>query len=245
MIKSFLDFPLLDIICQVYLLEKKMPSRNLNPSECHDNYWLYCYEKNLARSFHHSDGKWMMFFPLGSTLDYYWKAACELYRSGKLIGINSMKVSTARRNPLAIYANGMGMIIFYCGESEDQETVMTYGQNILNHIYYPDNFFYFKSDKNYLINERNVYKHLYYINTFNFYNYNQKTLQNYETKNINTSYMPKPMKTSFIDSDQDSLSMDEDYDVSFNNLPLYKRFSFRSDSRSKSRESIRREERIY
>ena len=205
--------------------------RNSNPTECFKDYWLYCYDNYIAKKFYHSDGKWMMFFPLNTTLDYYWKMACQAYRLGKLAGVNSMKVSTAKRNPLAIYPKGMGIIIFYCGESEDQETVMNYGRGILKNIYYPENFFYFKSDKDYLIDKNKIYKHLYYINAFNFYNYLHDYVH-FEKENI------IPNRKSVIGYDQDLLGND----INDLNMNSQKRYSigsiFRSDSISKSRESL-------
>ncbi len=37
-----------------------MPGKIQNPSEIYHEFWLYCYDKELAQSFIHSDGKWMV-----------------------------------------------------------------------------------------------------------------------------------------------------------------------------------------
>ena len=140
------------------------------PTQVHDSYWVYALEQHLAAQFPNQDGKWMMFFPM-SEMDARWNEACQLYRSGRLFGINSMKASTAMQNPMPQRLHGPdeGIIIFYCGPSEDQANVMEYGRNILNNMNYPRDTFYYKSDKPHLINHHKPYKHMYYINTQQHY----------------------------------------------------------------------------
>ena len=119
-----------------------------NPSQVHNSYWVYALEQDLAARYPSQDGKWMMFFPM-SEMDARWNEACQLYRSGKLFGVNSMKASTAQQNPMPERLHGYneGIIIFYCGPSEDEQNVMQYGRNILNNMHYPTAQFYYKSDK--------------------------------------------------------------------------------------------------
>ena len=116
------------------------------------------------------DGKWMMFFPLHE-MDRRWAEACYLYTSGLLYGINSLKASTAKQNPMPERLHGLneGIIIFYCGPSESEWNVMEYGRNILNRMNYPRNYFFYKSDMPHLINYYKTYRHLYYIDTLEHY----------------------------------------------------------------------------
>lgn len=135
---------------------------HLNPSEVNHLYWVYCIDDYLYHKYPSYEGKWMMYFRTVE-LDIRWRRACELYMAGKLIGVNSMKVSTAKHNPVANFAPGMGMIIFYCGPSEDKDNLIEYGKNILDYFYYEDQHMFYKSDK--------LDKILYYIDTQAHYNW--------------------------------------------------------------------------
>ena len=139
------------------------------PSQVNSFYWIYCTNPPMNYNYPHNDGKWIMFFRK-SELDQRWKEACELYRAGKLIGVNSMKVSTMLYNPMGANSYENGMIIFYCGPSENEANIMEYGRNLLRHIYYEDPVLYYKSDKMHLQDPSRVYRHLYFINTDEFYN---------------------------------------------------------------------------
>ena len=141
-----------------------------NPSQVTNSYWVYALEQQIAQSFPNQDGKWMMFFPM-SEMDARWNEACQLYRSGRLFGVNSMKASTAQQNPMPERLHGYdeGIIIFYCGPSEDEQNVMEYGRNILNNMNYSRDDFFYKSDKPELINYNKRYKHMYFINTQQHY----------------------------------------------------------------------------
>lgn len=136
------------------------------PTQVHDSFWVYALEQHLAAQFPNQDGKWMMFFPM-SEMDARWNEACELYRSGRLFGINSMKASTAKQNPMPERLHGPdeGIIIFYCGPCEDEVNVMQYGRNILNNMHYPQEKFFYKSDKPHLIDWSKEKKHMYFIST--------------------------------------------------------------------------------
>ena len=141
-----------------------------NPSQVTNSYWVYALEQHIAQRFPNQDGKWMMFFPM-SEMDARWNEACQLYRSGRLYGVNSMKASTAQQNPMPERLHGYdeGIIIFYCGPSEDEQNVMEYGRNILNNMNYSRDDFFYKSDKPHLINPNKRYKHMYFINTQQHY----------------------------------------------------------------------------
>ena len=143
---------------------------NYNPSQVTHSYWVYALEQHIAQRFPDQDGKWMMFFPLAE-MDARWAEACQLYRSGRLHGINSMKASTAQQNPMPerLHRYDEGILIFYCGPCEDEENVMEYGRNILDNMNYSRDDFYYKSDKPHLINYNKKYKHMYFINTKDHY----------------------------------------------------------------------------
>lgn len=145
-------------------------SNHYNPSEILHSYWVYCLDQELSSTYPNQEGKWMMFFPLAE-MDQRWGEACSLYRAGKLGGINSMKASTAKQNPMPqrLHAFDEGIIIFYCGPSEDEANVMEYGRNILNHMNYPRAEFHYKSDKPHLINHSRPYKNMYTIYTQEHY----------------------------------------------------------------------------
>ena len=131
----------------------------------------------MSNTYSYRDGKWMMFFPLNE-MDRRWAEACYLYKSGLLNGINSLKASTAKQNPMPerLHAYDEGIIIFYCGPSENSTQILEYGRNILNKMNYPKTYFYFKSDKPHLIDYFKPYRHMYYINTDD--HYKNKTLNN-------------------------------------------------------------------
>lgn len=148
-------------------------SNHYNPSDIFHSYWVYCLDEQTSGAYPNQDGKWMMFFPL-SEMDRRWGEACSLYRAGKLTGINSMKASTAKQNPMPqrLHGPNEGIIIFYCGPSEFEANVMEYGRNILNNMFYPRSEFCYKSDKPHLIDHSKYYKNMYQINTHQHYNNN-------------------------------------------------------------------------
>ena len=140
------------------------------PTKVTETNWIYCNVDDYAHTYPDRDGKWMMFFHM-SQLDAKWNEACQLYRAGKLTGIRGMKVSTAKQNPMPnrLHAHDEGIIIFYCGPSEDEQNVMSYGRNLLNHMHYARSHLYYKSDKPHLINHSHKYKHMYAICTKEHY----------------------------------------------------------------------------
>ena len=119
------------------------------------------------------DGKWIMFFAK-EELDARWNEAKYLYKTGKLVGINSMKVSTQVYNPYAVNKYKNGVIIFYCGPSEDTHHVMKCGKNLLKHMHYNDSVLYYKSDKSHLQDESRKYRNLYTLNVDEYYRRSRK-----------------------------------------------------------------------
>jgi len=148
---------------------------NMNPNQVDYMPWIrYALESNFNK-YPNYDGKWMMFFS-SAEINARWTEACKLYSSGRLIGINSMKVSTAKQNNFQGRLHGPNefIIIFYCGPCEDKEKVLTYGRNILDNMRYDSRpFFHFKSDKPHLINYASRYRQMYSINTSEHYKNNK------------------------------------------------------------------------
>ena len=79
-------------------------------------------------------GQWMMFFQTNE-IDEKWKQAVNLYRSGKLIGVHAMRVSTMREN-FRKSDNFFHVIFYFCGPSEDKDFMIKIGQNLLKNIQY-------------------------------------------------------------------------------------------------------------
>jgi len=119
---------------------------NLKPTEVTDSYWLYEMKPEITQNYPVPDGKWMQFHPK-SQLNMVWEFAKAKYRTGRLEGIHSMKVSTACAQPRASDFNN-GVIIFYCGPSEDEAKMKQFGQKLLEEMPYKNSsgFMYYKSD---------------------------------------------------------------------------------------------------
>ena len=207
-------------------------SNHYNPTEIFHSYWVYCLDQEYATAYPNQEGKWMMFFPL-SEMNQRWSEACSLYRSGKLTGINSMKASTAKQNPMPQRLHGYdeGIIIFYCGPSEDQHNVMAYGRNILNHMQYPRSQFYYKSDKPHLIDHSKQYKQMYEINTQEHYGNYQKQ-QSYSrphSRMSNNVGYSRPSSRNFntYNYEQEN-TYDQNNQRTFTKSPMHNNFSYAS-----------------
>ena len=103
---------------------------------------LFIEERNEAIASMYDDkgklGKWMMFFDV-KYLDAMWKKALTLYYKGKLTGIQSIKTSTAAKNPRAGETKS-GAIRFKCGPSDDEQLMKSYGRNLIKRFNYCDSF---------------------------------------------------------------------------------------------------------
>ena len=140
----------------------------LLPSKINSHYWIHCVDSKIGKKYPHIDGKYVMFFPKDE-IDERWKDVNILYKTGKLIGINSMKVSTQKKNHEGINKYKNGVIIFYCGPSEDKRNVLEYGRNLLKNIYYNDSILYYKSEKPHLRDSTRRYSNLYTIDVDVYY----------------------------------------------------------------------------
>lgn len=100
------------------------------PSQEKYSPWLW--EKNSKYQHYGCYGKWMLFIHR-TRIDAEWEKIKKLYRSGELIGIYSMKVSTSYKNPRSSSSNEH-VIICYCGlgsgELDDKENILKYGHNL-------------------------------------------------------------------------------------------------------------------
>ena len=114
-----------------------MPKKNRIPPMS-DTENLFIEERNGAIASMYDDkgklGKWMMFFD-DEFMDAMWKKAVTLYYKGKLTGIQSIKTSTAAKNPRAGELKG-GAIRFTCGPSDDEQLMKSYGRNLVKRFNY-------------------------------------------------------------------------------------------------------------
>ena len=78
------------------------------------DWWVF----HSGKSSVYPDGKWMLFYNT-SELNNAWKKATELFENGHLPGIAPMKCSTGKNNPRAS-SHEQKVIIFYCGQSENE-----------------------------------------------------------------------------------------------------------------------------
>jgi len=164
------------------------------PTKVFDSNWIFFCLDEFSNKYPDKDGKWMMFFPM-SQMDAKWAEACQLYKSGKLMGIRGMKASTAKQNPNPERLHGPdeGIIIFYCGPSEDKNKILKIGKNILNNLHYPREKFFYKSDKPDLINHSNECKSMYTLNTLKHYKNEFKRMK-MNASNINLDFYYKYYK---------------------------------------------------
>jgi hypothetical protein len=116
---------------------------DLLPLEVSDSPWLY-ENKNDGVSVGDT-GKWMLFYDK-SLMNEAWIIAKKLYRENKLDGVKSMKCSTAYENPRA-YTLDEGIIILYCNNSSNEETIMNIGKKIIEMFDYKEReIIYYKTD---------------------------------------------------------------------------------------------------
>ena len=131
-----------------YLLQKRDNMGNfinteLLPLEVSDSPWLYETSNDDVK--HINTGKWMLFYDK-SLMDESWALAKKLYRENKLEGVINMKCSTAYENPRASRLDE-GIIILYCSNSSNEETIMNIGKNILKIFNYKEQqIIYYKTD---------------------------------------------------------------------------------------------------
>jgi len=90
-------------------------------------------------------GKWLLFYPK-SKMNDAWEQAVNLYRGGKLIGVNSMKCSTNAENDRSSDER-QGVIILYCSDSGNESEIMLIGRNVLGRFGYREKrMIFYKTD---------------------------------------------------------------------------------------------------
>jgi hypothetical protein len=115
---------------------------NLSPLDVSDYPWLYEYMNSDAGV---DIGKWMLFYDK-TLINDAWMRSGQLFRDSKLLSVRSMKCSTNYENPRASNLNE-GVIIFYCSNSTDEESILKTGTTILNMLDYDTKpFIFYKTD---------------------------------------------------------------------------------------------------
>lgn len=113
------------------------------PLEVSDSPWLYENKNDGVKSI--DTGKWMLFYHK-SLMNEAWNITTKLYRENKLDGVKSMKCSTAYKNPRASTLDE-GIIILYCNNSSNEETIMNIGKKIIEMFGYKEKqIIYYKTD---------------------------------------------------------------------------------------------------
>lgn len=116
---------------------------DLLPLEVSESPWLYENNNEGAKSV--DTGKWMLFYDK-SLMNEAWVLAKKLYRENKLDGVKSMKCSTAYENQRAATLDE-GIIILYCNNSSNEETIMNIGKKIIEMFDYKEKqIIYYKTD---------------------------------------------------------------------------------------------------
>ena len=107
--------------------------------------WLYENDNDNDNDISNNTGKWMLFYDK-SLINEKWILAKKLYREKKLNGVVSMKCSTQYENPRSSSFEE-GIIILYCYNSDNEETIMNIGRNILELFNYTQKqIIYYKTD---------------------------------------------------------------------------------------------------
>lgn len=113
------------------------------PMNTCDTPWLHIYSKGCKII---DTGKWMLFYP-NEDMNEKWQLAKQLFRAGQLIGVRSMKCSTAMENPRAS-SKDTGVIILYSSYSADEPYITKIGQHILAMTGYQQSpYLYYKTDE--------------------------------------------------------------------------------------------------
>eukprot|EP01083_Nonionella_stella_P025045 68993_1 len=138
-----------------------------------------------------SGGKWMLF--CSTTLVPMWRKCQKLYRQNELPGVSNMKISTANR----YHQGSSGVIILYCGPTDDEENCKKIGRIILKQTGYT-NFtkkMLYKTDAQTLNGKLGSHKYTLPIPQENYDNLKKQKQKEEQEKTINDSMnRPKPPK---------------------------------------------------
>ncbi|KAF2367163.1 Protein of unknown function DUF1917, partial [Trinorchestia longiramus] len=83
-------------------------------------------------------GKWMLFYDK-KVIDEMWEKAVSLYKAGELLGIVSIKTSTAAKCARSDRPE-VGVIRFACGPSDDEVLILKYGFDLIKKMNYFSSF---------------------------------------------------------------------------------------------------------
>ena len=111
---------------------KNYINSDLLPLDIDEFPWLYERNNDLKRE---DVGKWMLFYDK-SKINEAWTNATTFYRNDELEGVTSMKCSTSFNNSRANDDNSV--IILYCNNSYDKETIINTGKKILKLFEYEE-----------------------------------------------------------------------------------------------------------
>ncbi len=113
------------------------------PSEINSVQWLFYFLNDYKGL--EVDGKLLFYFRKKTELDNMWYTFVNLYINNELTGIHSIKVSTIRNNPRSDN-NDYGVIVCYCGPSNNKNLLEAFCKNILSKIKYKFNYVYYKTE---------------------------------------------------------------------------------------------------
>jgi hypothetical protein len=125
--------------CKEWYTPEDFTNTDLLPLDV-DFPWLY----ESSGGIHRDTGKWMLFYDKKS-MNESWTLAKKLYRKGRLEGVVSMKCSTMYENARA--SGSDGVIILYCSDSSNAESILSVGKRILEAFCYKGKeYIYYKTD---------------------------------------------------------------------------------------------------
>jgi len=138
---------------------------NIQPMNIDIIPWLYERKKGFSNDcyFLEGRGKWMLFFDKNK-MNEKWKKSKELFRQEKLEGVEYIKCSTNYKSERAS-SNDLGLISYYCFDSDNKEKILEIGKKLINLLSYDDmEYIYYKTDmqtKNGCRNSNTSFNYLY------------------------------------------------------------------------------------
>lgn len=120
-------------------------NRIINPRDEKEFFWIIEKDENIFNAKPLKNvGKWMMFYD-EKIINEKWNLAKEYYKKGKLKGVLSLKVSTAKKSDRASNKKTR-VIIFYCNKSHIEKRILKIGKKLSKKMNYDCKMFY-KSDQ--------------------------------------------------------------------------------------------------
>ena len=126
-----------------------MNTMNLLPLDVYNSPWLRFYKKLSEKSIKIC-GKWALYFNDKSVMNEVWKVAIKSIMEDKLYGVQSLECSTNYVGQSGGLCS-IGMLIFVCDVSPNEEIIMNVGKNILEIFNYDERqSIYYKSSQSIL-----------------------------------------------------------------------------------------------